>query len=78
MKFNYKQEQEVNFVGKTLTDFVDYYNQNIPPVFPRATAKALEKFQTDHPGLFDDSKLWTIDKHRRRLMDWLQSYQETV
>ena len=78
MKNNYKQEQEVNFVGTTLEVFVQYYNQNIPAAFPRATKEALAEFQTTHPALFDESKLWTIDKHRRRLMDWLPSYHEAA
>lgn len=78
MKNNYKQEQEVNFAVMTLDDFIDYYNQNIPASFPRATKEALQEFQATHATLFDDSKLWTIDKHRRRLMDWLPSYHEAA
>ncbi len=76
MKENRKQMQEVNLVETPLEVFVDYYNKNIPASFPKATKEALEQFQETHPGLFDDNKMWTIDKHRRRLMDWLPSYHE--
>ncbi|MCX6741491.1 MAG: hypothetical protein NTY61_03790 [Candidatus Parcubacteria bacterium] len=78
MKYNYKQEQEINFVATTQEGFMAYYNQNIPASFPRATAEALTEFKNSHASLFDDSGLWTIDKHRRRLMDWLPSYRATV
>ena len=78
MKFNYKQEQEKNFVETTLGAFVEYYNQNIPESFPQATEAALLQFQETHAVLFDDKKTWTIDKHRRRLMDWLPSYHKVI
>jgi hypothetical protein len=78
VKFNYKKEQEVNFVENSLSKFIEYYNQNIPASYPRATVAALEQFQVTHAILFDDKKTWTIDKHRRRLMDWLPSYHAEV
>ena len=75
MKNNYKKEQEVNFAVMTLADFVHYYNKTTPMAMPRATKEALVEFQTTHATLFDESKMWTIDKHRRRVMDWLPSYR---
>lgn len=75
MKFNYKQEQEKNFIENSLAVFLEYYNKNIPASFPQATVDALEQFQATHTVLFDEKKTWTIDKHRRRLMDWLPSYR---
>ena len=55
--------------------FTQYYNENIPEAFPRATEKALETFQAMHPSLFKGSLKWTIEKHRKKLMDWLTSYK---
>lgn len=78
MKANYKKEQEVNFAGMTLADFLHYYNQSTPLAMPRATKEALIEFKATHAPLFDEAGLWTIDKHRRRLMDWLPSYREVV
>ncbi|MFA6253909.1 MAG: hypothetical protein WC640_01445 [Candidatus Paceibacterota bacterium] len=75
MKADYKKEQEINFADMTLEGFANYYNKNIPASFPRATKEALEEFKTTHATLFDTSGRWTIDKHRRRLMDWLPSYR---
>ena len=78
MKANYKKEQEVNFVEVSIDVFIHYYNQNIPASFPRATIEALKEFQATHSALFDNNKTWTVDKHRRRLMDWLPSYHKVV
>jgi hypothetical protein len=76
MRDNLKKEQEINFVEKSLPLFVEYYNKNIPAGFPKATVKALIQFQALYPGLFTHNVEWTIDKHRKRLMDWLPSYKE--
>ena len=56
--------------------FVQYYNENIPEAFPHATLKALERFQALHPSLFKGSPDWTVEKHRKKLMDWLPSYKD--
>ncbi len=75
VKNNYKQEQEVNFVEMSLDEFKTYYNENTPLAMPRATKESLLEFQVTHDSLFEKSGLWTIDKHRRRVMDWLPSYR---
>ena len=64
-----------NFKATSLVDFVRYYNLNIPEAFPRASLKSLHAFQLKYPSLFDATREWTIDKHRKRLMEWLPSYQ---
>jgi hypothetical protein len=69
----YQQEQEANGTGVSLATFVAYYNENIPTVFPRASVGALQKFKADHPRLFEGSDEWTVDRHRKRVMDWLLS-----
>lgn len=69
-------EVDVNLVGTPTKVFVEYYNKNIPDAFPRATLKTLEKFQTLYPSLFKEGCEWTINKHRKKLMDWLSSYRE--
>ena len=78
MKEKKNPADDVNLMSKSLIDFVHYYNKNVPEVFPRASVKALEKFQVTYPALFGTSKEWTIDKHRKKLMDWLVSYKELV
>lgn len=56
-----------------LPSFLESYNHSIPEGFPRATAKNLKEFQTTFPVLFRSSNGWSIDKHRKRVMDWLSS-----
>ena len=76
MKDKKHTEPDQNFIGATTAVFVQYYNQNVPETFPRASLRALERFQAVHPGLFRGNNEWTIDKHRKKLMDWLASYRE--
>lgn len=67
---------DLNFVGVSTSIFVQYYNKNVPEAFPRASIRALDKFQATYPGLFHGNNEWTIDKHRKKLMDWLTSYSD--
>jgi hypothetical protein len=69
-------EPDLNLVSVKTKDFVQYYNENVPDTFPRASIYTLEKFQDTYPGLFGKDKEWTIDKHRKKLMDWLSSHSE--
>lgn len=67
---------DANLTGTSTAAFIEYYNQNIPDVFPRVTVKTLNEFQTRYPSLFKESGEWVIDKHRKKLMDWLVSHQD--
>lgn len=69
-------QPEVNFLRKSIETFIEYYNRNIPESFPHATPDALEKFQAAYPTLFKGSRKWVIDKHRKKLMDWLASHRD--
>ena len=53
---------------------MDNYNKVIPVDFPRATPEALKKFQLANPALFKKTDEWSIDRHRKKLMDWLFTY----
>jgi len=70
-------EPDINSIGTSTVIFVQYYNKNIPDAFPRATLKALEKFQALYPSLFKENSEWTVNRHRKKLMDWLASCKET-
>ncbi len=72
------KQQEFNERATSLSVFLEYYNKNIPESYPRATIKALKRFQVAYPVLFQnkDDEEWSIDKHRKKLMDWLPSYRE--
>jgi len=68
-------ELELNQTGTTLAIFMESYNKSIPVSFPHASVKALKQFQILHPLLFKHGDKWSIDRHRKRLMDWLPSQE---
>ena len=69
-------QQELNEAGTTSMIFMESYNKNLPQGFRIASLKILEKFQAAHPMLFKDGGEWSIDKHRKRFMDWISSYND--
>lgn len=68
-----KERSELNETPVTLAVFLESYNKNIPAGFPRATVATLKKFQDDHPALFKHKGMWSVDRHRKKLIDWLSS-----
>ena len=67
---------DTNLISVPATVFIEYYNRNIPESFPQVTLKTLEKFRASFPALFKKNDKWIIDKHRKKLMDWLASHRE--
>lgn len=61
---------------RTLSDFAVLYNENLPATFPRVSEDLLKEFRSGHSGLFPVGKGWTLDQHRRKVMDWLRSRKE--
>lgn len=58
---------------RTLTAFLDLYNEDLPASFPRASEDLLKEFKKDHKNLFPSGNGWTLDQHRRKVMDWLRT-----
>lgn len=52
-------------------DFLKSYNANMPSSFPRASNALLEKFKAEHAGLFRHGDMWSLDTHRKKLIEWL-------
>jgi hypothetical protein len=75
MKKN-RGELDLNEMQITLLAFLESYNKNMPPSFPRASATVLKKFQEAHPMLFKQSELWSVARHRKRFMDWFSSHSD--
>jgi len=71
-----KRSSDPNLNSTSASEFVAYYNNNIPTGFPRATLNKLAEFRQSHPMLFKEDDKWIIDKHRKRFMDWMVSHQE--
>jgi hypothetical protein len=55
----------------TNVDFLEAYNKATPEGFPSVSLPLLQKFKDEHPTLFKRSGLWSLDLHRKRLIDWL-------
>lgn len=55
----------------TLDDFLRLYNEGIPSRFPQASAALLKKYKNEHEVFFKHGDLWSLDQHRKKVMDWL-------
>ncbi|HYF29034.1 MAG TPA: hypothetical protein VEA36_01550 [Candidatus Paceibacterota bacterium] len=58
----------------SLTEFMHSYNEGLPPEYPRVSVSILETFIGIYPELFKRKEAWSLDQHRKRVMDWLPSY----
>ena len=57
----------------SLASFRESYNKSVPVNFPRASIERLKEFQEIYPSFFKKAGAWSIDKHRKRFMDWVSS-----
>ena len=58
----------------SLSNFLKSYNGVLPLQFPRASLALLREFKKTHISLFKDSTdSWSLDQHRKKVMDWLPS-----
>lgn len=67
----YTEENKLNEVQTDSSLFLKVYNKTIPAGFPRASQALLQAFREAHPRLFENGDLWSLDQHRKRLIDWL-------
>lgn len=62
---------------RSLAEFIVSYNENLPADYPRASAPLMRKFNGAYPELFKNGDIWTLDQHRKRVMDWLPNYMRS-
>lgn len=67
------EDYEKNLECTTFAVFMKSYNGTFPERFPRATEAKPRAFQKAQPRLFKDGNLWSLVKHRKKLMDWMPS-----
>ena len=63
--------------SETLISFADFlasYNATITAGFPKASTALLKAFKNDNTGLFKHANLWSLDQHRKKVMDWLPQH----
>ena len=57
-------------------DFLKSYNENLPIQFPRASLALLREFKKKNETLFRNTgNSWSLDQHRKKVMDWLTTKQ---
>lgn len=62
----------------SLRDFLDSFNKNMPAEFPQITEEQLLEFKRDHASLFKNGNLWSLDLHRKRIIDWLPQHLKKI
>ena len=61
-----RSEKHISFA-----EFMRSYNADLPAAFPHASAALLKEFRKSNESLFKDGDLWSLDRHRKKVMDWL-------
>jgi hypothetical protein len=67
----YGEELKISEMRTSLADFLKSYNKNIPQGFPKASAALLKEYKNTHPLFFKHDDLWSLDEHRKKIIDWL-------
>ncbi|MDP1689651.1 MAG: hypothetical protein Q8L52_00360 [bacterium] len=67
----YSEELKISEARTTLGDFLKSYNKSIPEGFPKASSALLKHFKETHPLFFKHGDLWSLDEHRKKIIDWL-------
>lgn len=65
------KEKERSERKRSVAEFIASYNKNLPARFPKATLANVRAFQKEHANLFDGKHSWSLDRHRKKFMDWL-------
>jgi hypothetical protein len=68
---NNSHELQLNEMPLSLADFLKSFNQNMPANFSQVSEELLTKFKKEHESLFKKSDSWSLDQHRKKVMDWL-------
>ena len=77
MKHNLK-ELKLNEIPLSLSEFLESFNQNMPANFPQVSKERLMMFKKEHEILFRKSNTWSLDQHRKKVMDWLPRNADIV
>lgn len=66
-------DRERSEKSRSLTEFLTLYNDNLPAAFPQATRAMLEEYRATHAEAFKVADVWSLDLHRKKVMDWLKA-----
>jgi hypothetical protein len=74
----YSEELSVSEARVPLADFLKSYNKGLPKGFPRSSTALLKKYKVLHPLFFKHGDLWSLDEHRKKVLDWIPQELEAV
>jgi hypothetical protein len=55
----------------TPAEFLESYNRNMPEGYPHITLEIMKRFKEQNATLFKKGDVWTLDLHRKRMIQWL-------
>ena len=55
----------------TNAEFLESYNTNMPEGYPHVSLQILQRFKDAHPALFKPASTWSLERHRKRMIEWL-------
>lgn len=58
----------------SLKEFTSSYNEGLPDGYPAVSTSILKTFVSSNSHLFKQEGMWSLDQHRKKVMDWLPSY----
>lgn len=71
-------DRERSEMRLTIAEFLKFYNDGLPEGFPRASTSVLKEFCAAYPDLFKSGDSWSLDQHRKKLMDWLPMHVRSM
>jgi hypothetical protein len=74
----YIEELSISEIRMSLGDFLKSYNKGLPVGFPRSSTALLKKYKEQHPLFFKHGDLWSLDEHRKKVLDWIPQEMEAV
>lgn len=66
-------DRERSEKSRSMMEFLTLYNDNLPAAFPQATRAMLEEYCATHAEVFKVPGVWSLDVHRKKVMDWLKA-----
>lgn len=62
----------------SLKEFGICYNEGLPEGYPPVTTQLLKTFMAANAHSFKEEGVWSLDQHRKKVMDWLPSHLHRI
>jgi len=69
---------KLNEIQLTLSEFLQSFNQNMSAGFPKVSEAQLLKFKSENESFFRKGDTWSLDQHRKKVIDWLPRNKTTA